>query len=145
MKVFYRYSFIVISISFLMSSCKKDSVSDVKSYAGVYVGDVTEVEGSMPTTTVIKNCTIIITPTDNSGQVTVEADKIFFTVKIIGNINGSNLTLTQKETNNGNTISSKSYGSASFSANTMSIDFKQDDYLNGKLYYQSKWTGTLKK
>jgi hypothetical protein len=44
MKVFYRYFFIVISISFLMSSCKKDSVSDAKSYAGVYVGDVTEVD-----------------------------------------------------------------------------------------------------
>jgi hypothetical protein len=145
MKVFYRYFFIVISISFLMSSCKKDSVSDAKSYAGVYVGDVTEVDVNLKKTTIIKNCTIIITQTNNSGQVTVEADKIFFTVKMIGNINGSNLTLTQKDTNTGNTMSSKLNGNASFSANTMSIDFKQDDYQNGQLYYQYKWTGTLKK
>jgi hypothetical protein len=64
---------------------------------------------------------------------------------MIGNINGSNLTLTQKETNTGNTMSSKLNGNASFSTNTMSIDFKQDDYQNGQLYYQYKWTGTLKK
>lgn len=125
-------------------SCKKDAVSNAKSFAGVYVGNVTRVEGSLNKTSIINKCTIIITSTDNSGQVTVGTDKIFY-YTMIGNINGTSLTLTSKEFNNTSTIVSKLYGSATFSGNSMIIDFKQDDNQNGNLYYQTRWSGTLTK
>jgi hypothetical protein len=144
MKRVCQFFFFITPIFILISSCKKDSVTNAKSYAGVYVGDVTQLEGSMNKTTVIKNCTIIITSTDNSGQVTVEADKIFYS-KMIGNINGTILTLTPKEANVTTTIISKKYGTATFSGNSLNIDIKQDDNQNGNLYYQTRWTGILKK
>ena len=147
MKELIKYSiavFTIFLVTLTNSSCKKDSVSNAKSYTGVYVGNVTEVEGSLNKTSIINNCTIIITSTDNSGQVTVGADKIFY-FTMIGNISGSSLTLTAKEFNNSSTIISKIYGTATFSGKSMIIDFKQDDNQNGNLYYQTKWTGTLTK
>ena len=149
MKGVYRFFLFAITVSFFIISCKKDGVSNAKKYAGVYVGDVSRVEfsggsGSIVKTTVIKNCTIIITSTDNAGQVTVETDKIFYQ-KMIGSINGENLTLTQKESSSSGIKILKSYGSASFSGNSINIDFKSDDTENGSLYYQNRWTGSLKK
>lgn len=144
MRLSLKFSLVLFSITFLFNSCKKDAASNAKNFSGVYVGNVTRFEPNINKSTVINNCTIIITSTDNTGQVTVATDKIFY-YTLIGNVSASNLTLTPKEFNNSTSIISKLYGTASFNGNTMNIDFKQDDNQNGNLYYQIKWSGTLTK
>jgi hypothetical protein len=141
---------LIIFCSVFIAACEKDSSPSVNSYTGVYVGNLTQTEGSDKKQSVVSNCRVILTPTGTSGSVTIAADKLFY-FTLGGKINGNSLEITSEDVAVMATSKNTLYGSASFSGNSMTVDFKEDayqissDFPKGKLYYQTSWKGTLSK
>lgn len=145
MKIISRNLIFICVIVLLIPFCKKDTVLLAKDFIGTYMGNLTSTEGSDKKKSILNNCSLIITNTDKPGQVNCILQAINFpNINLIGNIEGNILILTNYEMKS-NEYLYRFFGTATLNNNSITINFKEDEFKSGNLFYQISWDGSLTK